>query len=195
MPRHPAPCLEDQILDAAARLLRKGGDKALTIRAVAQAAHTTTPTIYRRFKSRQEILRALLRRIHQNELNVLRTCGSPQEASQRYVEFALSHPHEYELSFAYGFGPFYAGRQRRSLAARSIGLEVELMKAKLAEWLGGSPEDYERLRLAIWALNHGTSMLLMSKTVPDDLSSKLLSSCKAAVMVLVKNASALMVAK
>jgi AcrR family transcriptional regulator len=49
MPRHPDPFLEGQILDAAAGLWRKGGDKALTIRAVAQAAHTTTPTIYRRF--------------------------------------------------------------------------------------------------------------------------------------------------
>jgi hypothetical protein len=107
----------------------------------------------------------------------------------------LSHPHEYELSFAYEFGPFYAGRQCRSQVPRSIGPEVELMKAKLAEWLGGSPEDYERLRLAIWALNHGTSMLLISKTVRDELSSKLLVSCRAAVTVLVKNASAFMVAK
>ena len=45
---------------------------------------------------------------------------------------------------------------------------MELMKAKLAEWLGGSPEDYERLALAFWALSHGTSMLLISKTVRDD---------------------------
>jgi len=60
------------------------------MRGVAQAAHTTTPTIYRRFKNRQEILRALLRRIQQEVLNVLRTCRSPQEASQRYVELATS---------------------------------------------------------------------------------------------------------
>jgi len=69
------------------------------------------------------------------------------------------------------------------------------MKAKLAEWLGGSPEDYEHFALALWALNHGTSMLLISKTVRGDLSSKLLRSCKAAVTVLVKNASAFRAAK
>jgi AcrR family transcriptional regulator len=195
MPRHPDPFVEDQILDAAAGLWRKGGDKALTIRAVAQAARTTTPTIYRRFKNRQEIQQALLRRIQQDVLNVLQTCRSPREASQRYVEFALSHPHEYELSFAYESDPFNTSGQRRAPAGRSRGTKVELMKARLAEWLGGSPEDYEHLALAFWALNHGTSMLLISKTVRDDLSSKLLRSCEAAVTVLIKNASAFMAAK
>jgi len=101
LPRQPDPFLEDQILDAAAGLWRKRGDKALTIRAVAQAVRTTTPTIYRRFKSREEILPILLSRIRQDLLNLLQTCSSPQEASRRYVEFAVSHPHEYELSFAH----------------------------------------------------------------------------------------------
>jgi hypothetical protein len=40
MPRHPDPFLEDEILDAAAGLWRKGGDKVLTIRAVARALLT-----------------------------------------------------------------------------------------------------------------------------------------------------------
>ena len=195
MPRQPDPFLEDQILDAAVGLLREGGDKALTIRAVAKAAHTTTPTIYRRFKNRQEIVRALLRRIQHEVLNVLETCHSPQEASQRYVEFALTHPHEYDLSFAYEFELLYAGRRRGSLAARSRGPEGEFLKAKLTEWLGGSPEDYEHLALALWALSHGTAMLIISKTVRDHLSSELTRSCKAAVTVLVKNVSAFMAAK
>jgi hypothetical protein len=34
MPRHPDPFLEDQILNAAARLWEKGGEKTLTMRAV-----------------------------------------------------------------------------------------------------------------------------------------------------------------
>ena len=72
---------------------------------------------------------------------------------------------------------------------------MELMKAKLTEWFGGSPEDYEHLALAFWALTHGTSMLLISKTVRDDFSSKLLRSCQAAVTVLVKSASAFRAAK
>jgi hypothetical protein len=125
---------------------------------------------------------------------MLQTCHSPQEASQRYIEFALSHPNEYQLSFAYEFEPLDVGRPHRSRVVRPPEPIVESMRTKLAEWFGGSPEDYQHLALAFLALNHGTSMLLISKTVRDDLS-KLLWSCNVAVTVLVKNHSAFMEAK
>jgi len=195
MPRDADPLLEAKILDAAAGLWKKGGETALTIRAIAQAAHTTTPTIYRRFKNRQEILCALLWRIQQDVVDMLQTCRSPQEASQRYVEFALRHPHEYELLSAHEFKPCGAGRHRRSRAAQPPGSAGNLMEAKLAEFLRGSREYSKRLHLAVWALTHGTSMLLISKAVRHDLSPELLRSCEAAVKVLVKNASAFAAAK
>ena len=59
MPRHPDPDLEQRILDAASRLWARGGEKALTMRAVAKAAGTTTPTVYERYRDRDDILRAL----------------------------------------------------------------------------------------------------------------------------------------
>jgi len=192
MPRPADPFLEAQIVDTAVRLWRKGGEKALTIRAVARAAHTSTPTIYRRFKNRQEILRALRRRIKQDVVKVLETCRSPEEASQRYVEFALCHPQEYRLFSAHEFKPLHGDRPRRSPAARS---GAGLIEIKLAQWLGGSPNDYKRLSLALWALTHGTSMLLISKAVRDDLSAELLRSSETAVNVLVKNAAAVAAAK
>jgi len=194
MPRHADPLLEAKIPDAAARLWKEGGEKVLTIRAIAEAAHTTTPSIYRRFKNRQEILRALLWRIRQDLLGVLQTCRSPQETSQRYVEFALRHPREYKLLSAHDFKPFGTGR-RRSRAGQPSGSAADLMEAKLAEFLRRSPEDYKRLHLAVWALTHGTSMLLISRIVRDDYSPELLKSCEAAVQVLIKNASAFTTAK
>ena len=63
MPRHPDPDLEDRILQAADVLWRRGGEQALTMRAVAQAAGTNTPAVYRRFKGRQDLVRGLLLRI------------------------------------------------------------------------------------------------------------------------------------
>ena len=57
MPRHPDPDLEQRILDAASRLWARGGEKALTMRAVAKAAGTTTPTVYERYRDRDDILR------------------------------------------------------------------------------------------------------------------------------------------
>ena len=59
MPRLPDPELEQRILDAASRLWARGGEKALTMRAVAKAAGTTTPTVYERYRDRDDILRSL----------------------------------------------------------------------------------------------------------------------------------------
>ena len=63
MPRHPDPDLEGRILAAASKLWAKGGEEALTMRAVAKAAGTNTPALYRRFKDRKDILRALVQRM------------------------------------------------------------------------------------------------------------------------------------
>ena len=59
MARQPDPDLEDHILNAARKLWKKGAGKALTMRAVARAAGTNTPAVYRRFPRREDILRAL----------------------------------------------------------------------------------------------------------------------------------------
>ncbi len=55
MPRRPDPDLEGKILDAAQKLWKKGGEKALTMRTVARAAGTNTPAVYRRFRDRDDI--------------------------------------------------------------------------------------------------------------------------------------------
>ncbi len=44
MPRKPDARLEGRILDAAYRMWSKRGERALTMRAVARASGTTTPT-------------------------------------------------------------------------------------------------------------------------------------------------------
>jgi len=76
MPRQPDPDLHERILNAAQKLWKKGAEKTLTMRAVAQAAGTNTPAVYRRFRNRDDILRALLRRIQQDVGDALRPAGS-----------------------------------------------------------------------------------------------------------------------
>ena len=63
MPRHPDPDLEERVLRAADGLWKRGGEHALTMRAVARAAGTNTPAVYRRFKNREDLIRGLLLRI------------------------------------------------------------------------------------------------------------------------------------
>ena len=93
MPRRPNPDLENEILDAAQKLWKKGGEKGLTMRAVARAAGTNTPAMYRRFRDRDDVLRGILDRIRREMAVLLEGASSPEEGCERYLDYALSHPH------------------------------------------------------------------------------------------------------
>jgi len=192
MPRHPDPNLEGRILNAARKLWKKGAEKSLTMRAVARAAGTNTPAVYRRFRDRQAILRALLRQIQQEVGDLVRPCRSPEELCETYLDYALSHPHEYELFYEHAYqlpappapvgGKLPLAQQRPTMA---------LIEAKLAEKVGGSPADYTRLSLALWGLSHGTAMILIARAIPDEHAAELRSVFSAAVKTLIGNSSGL----
>ena len=169
MPRQPDPRLEERILDAAQRLWKKGGERSLTMRAIARAAETNTPAVYRRFRNRDDILRALLQRTRLEFGTLLEQAASPEEAGELYLDFALSRPHEYELFYQHEYELFYSrGSSHTGIKPGRPG--VEAMKRKLAERLGGSPDDYAGLTLALWMMAHGAAMLLIAKTIlPKDL--------------------------
>jgi hypothetical protein len=38
---------------------------------------------------------------------------------------------------------------------------------KAGEWLGGEPEQYRPLIIALWSLVHGTAMLLINDVIPE----------------------------
>lgn len=169
MPRRPDPKLEDKILDAAQKLWKKGGEAALTMRAIARAAKTNTPAVYRRFCDRDDILRALVQRTRLEFGALLELAASPEEAGELYLDFALSHPHEYELFYRHEYELFYS-RNSSHKGNKPGRPSVEIMKRKVAEKFGGSPHDYARLTLALWMLAHGAAMLLIAKTIlPRDL--------------------------
>ncbi len=178
MPRKPDPHLEERILHAAQKLYLKGGEKALSMRTLAKAARTNTPAVYRRFKNRKEILNALLRQIQQELAVVLEPCGSLREVCQRFVEFMLQHPHEYQLANSGLLSK--AGTHRPNL---------DLIKRRCAEWWGGSPDDYTNLMLAGWALSHGTAMLLISQAVPPLYEARLRKVLAETIDLLSRNAA------
>ncbi len=199
MARQPDPDLEDRILNAARQLWKEGVGKALTMRAVARAARTNTPAVYRRFRSREDILRALWRRTRQEVFQQLEPSSSVEEACERYLDFALSHPHEYELYFMHEYELLLSDNSARGVKRdrtfRPKRPSEELMKGKLAAQLGGSPDDYTRLSLALWALLHGTVMLLIAKTIPPEHAAEMRSVCRTSVETLLREASRLPVRK
>ena len=193
MPRQPDPDLQERILNAAQKLWKKGAEKTLTMRAVAKAAGTNTPAVYRRFRNREDILRALLRRIQQDVADALRPCTRPEEACQRYLEFATSHAHEYELFYSHAHELSRRARSDHGSPLREHRPTMQLMEAKLAERLGGSAEDHTRLSLALWTMSHGTAMLLISKAIPAAHVAELRSVFATAVETLISNSSSLSV--
>jgi hypothetical protein len=66
----------------------------------------------------------------------------------------------------------------------------ELLKRRSAEWLGGSPQDYTRLVLAVFSLVHGTAMLSITKTAPKGIDNELLSVLNTTLGVVMQNRAA-----
>jgi AcrR family transcriptional regulator len=169
VPRQPDPDVERRILNAAQKLWKKGGTKALTMRAVAKTAGTNTPSVYRRFRNREDILRALLQRIRVELAAVLESASSPEEACEVYLDYALSHPREYEVFYQQEYDLFYSARSVRAGAKSAGRPSRDAMRRKLREKLGASPDDHEWLLIALWMVVHGTAMLMIAKTiVPKD---------------------------
>jgi AcrR family transcriptional regulator len=180
VPRHPDPDLEKRILTAASRLWARGGEKALTMRAVASAAETTTPTVYERYRDRADILRALRQKTRVElfaGLNRTRTMG---EAVQGYLDFALNNPHGYEVLFD-GVG--------KPPSLYEPWPSFNLMRARLAERLGGTPQKHNRLMLAIWSLMHGTAMLIIRGGFEGSLRTQAVHACVDTVEMIIRAAA------
>lgn len=189
MPRQLDPDLEDRILDAAQALWKRGGEKALTMRAVARAARTNTPAVYRRFKNRRDLVRGLLMRIVARLRRQFEQGESLEQMAEAYLNEALRAPHEYELFYAYGHEMLPPKGSGRSRPIRDYRPNFAFLESQLARRLGGSAEDHTRLALALWATLHGTALLLLSKSVPEEHVAEVRGACRSAVKALIGGAA------
>ncbi len=150
------------------------------MRGVAQAAATTTPTLYERYRDREALLRAVRTRTRAELFACLSQTHTLPEACQRHLEFALRHSHAYEVLFD-GIG------QPPSL--HEPWPSFNLFRQRLAERLGGTPRQHTRLMLSVWSLIHGTAMLLIRGRVTEPLRSQMLHACLDAVEAVVEQAA------
>lgn len=168
MPRKPDPSLEQRILDAASRLWARGGEKSLTMRAVAKASSTTTPTVYERYRHRDDILAALRLRTRSELFAALSQTRTLREAVHGYIEFALAHSHAYEVLFD-GVGKAPSLHERWP--------SFNLLRERLAERMERHPSKCTRLMLAIWSLMHGTVMLIIRGHFEGPLRVQTIHAC------------------
>lgn len=168
MPRIPDPQVEQRILAAASRLWSRGGEKSLTMRAVAKAAGTTTPTVYERYRDREHILRAVRLKTRRELFAALTRTHTLREAALRYLEFALDNQHAYEMLF---------DNVGRPPSLHEPWPSFNLMRQRLAEQIGGSPRQHNRLMMAIWCLMHGGAMLIIRGGFEGALRTQAVHAC------------------
>lgn len=188
MPRKPDPDLEDRILKAAQVLWKRGGEKALTLRAVARMAGTNTPAVYRRFKDRKDIVLALLRHYQRELGDEFRATDSIEDTAEIYVEYLVRHPHAYELLLAHGNELRAPKKSARPQTIREGRPNFALVEERLAKRLGGSPKDHTKTALALWAMAQGAAAILLSETISGGHEAELRAACRAAVKVLIDGA-------
>jgi AcrR family transcriptional regulator len=169
MPRKADSRLEGRILNAAYRMWSKRGEHALTMRAVASASHTTTPTLYERFSNKEDLLRLKL-------FSAIKSSKTPALTCRRVLDFFAAHPHDF-LLISEGWG--------LALARKEHMPSFEFLKHSLAEQLGGDPDQQAPLALALVAILHGTATLLHSvdthKKISREFRCAYISACEALI--------------
>jgi AcrR family transcriptional regulator len=179
LPRKPDSRLEDRILNAAYKLWVDGGEHALTMRAVARGSGTTTPTLYERFRDKSALMAALQARAQQSLFHAIKPARSISEACRIAIEFTVANGHEYEL-----VAKDWAARLSRKEPTPAF----DLIKERLAEQFGGTPDDHVQLALGLVTLYHGASTLLLGEGIHPETTAAIKEACVAATDSLIASA-------
>ena len=148
MPRKPDPALERKIVAAAARLLDRGGEEAITLRAVAKEAGTTTPTIYERFHDRDELIGEVVVLATEEIMAALQPKPSIEGMFEEYLRYCRAHPMRLNLTVG-TFG-------RRYVAGEPMPA-FDLLRFRITTQIGVKGRECEDLALAIASLAFGTA--------------------------------------
>jgi len=148
MPRPPDAELEERIVAAAIRLLDRGGDRAITLRAVAKEAGTTTPTIYQRFRNREVLMKRLVDQITEETMVMFESTRSIEAMFRAFLDDSRAHPTRMNLTVQ-TFGARYVSGERMPA--------FELLQARIEVEVGIRGRECEDLALAIASLAFGTA--------------------------------------
>ena len=177
MPRTPDPELEDRIVTAAMRLLDRGGESAITMRAVAQEAGTTTPTLYERFPDRVALLHGVAKRGTDEVFAALQPVSSVEKTAREYLRFSCAHPQRFDLTVEI-FG-------ERSVAGESRPA-FDLLKSRLTKEIGVTGMKCEDLALAIASLFFGTARGMVAAGIDTRHANELRRASVSALRLLLK---------
>lgn len=176
MPRKADVRLEGRIIDAAYHLLSERGEEALTMRAVASACGTTTPTLYERFSNKEDLLSLLRRRARLSLFSAIKSSRRPEQVCRRVLDFFAAHRNDFRL-ISEDWAIAFARKEHMP--------SFEFLKQSLSNQLGGQPDQHTPVALALVALLHGTATLIHSvdihKKISRDFRGACISACEALI--------------
>jgi AcrR family transcriptional regulator len=164
--------LREEILAAASELFVEQGYAAVSMRAIADRVGCAPGTLYLYFKDKDSILAAIcietFSKLDKHMEAIANDASDPLERLRRagrlYVQFGLSHPDHYFLTFA------IAGQSPLDTAAMlQAGLHsFDCLRSVVSACIQAKQlriTDAEQVSQSFWAAMHGVVMLLISK--PD----------------------------
>lgn len=162
--------LRDEILAAAMRVLAEAGsEQAMSIRAVADAAGVTAPSIYMHFADKTDLVYAVCER-HFTELDahiegVLDGITDPVERlgarGRAYIQFGLDHAEQYRVLFMAMDAPATFTPEKMGEMAGFAHLVDNVQQCMDTGAIAG--DDAEMVSVGLWAVVHGVTSLLVSR--------------------------------
>jgi len=179
VPRIADANLSDRILNVAHDLIKKKGVDAVTLRAVAIQAKTTTPTVYARFATKEDLLLALADKLRLEFAAELMQQPTLHKAARLYLDFAMQNPADYKLVYDFGWPRVFMKDANQP--------GVVWARERFAELYGGSPQDYIPVVECLWMEMHGGASFL-AKALNPQIAKRLYKSCLHSCDVIVGNA-------
>ena len=147
----------DEITDTALVVLERDGREGLTMRAIAQELDIQAPSLYKHINDKRELEIALIARGFADQADrferVLEDGGGASEIADAYLQWALEHPHLYQLmhSEALPRDDLPEGAEERSIDVVLRAFDGDRIRARAA-----------------WAFAHGMVSLTFANRFPPD---------------------------
>ena len=175
MPRSPDPALESRLIAAAIRLLDRGGESSITLRAVAREAETTTPSLYERFPSRDALMQQLVDHVTDEIMTLIEPKLSIEAIYCEYLRYSRFHPKRLNLSVSVFWARFVEGKEMPA---------YDLLKGRIQDQIGVRGRAREDLALAIATLAFGTAQGMIAAGVETRQAAELRRSSLHALRML-----------
>lgn len=148
--------LRERLVVAALRVAAEHGLGELTVRRMAEAAGTSTMSVYSRFGGRAGVLEALYRRAFAMLCDALeevpRSHAHLLDLALAYRAFALASPPRYAFMFDRPLADFEPGEQLRSETLQG---SFAPLVAAVREASGGAIPAATRTAYCLWCVMHG----------------------------------------